>query len=78
VTERTRELTALLELSTENEAVILEVRDDGVGFDTSSSFPGHIGLVSMRERAASVSAVLEIGSAPGAGTTVRLWLPRNP
>ena len=33
---------------------------------------GHIGLVSMRERAASIGAQLEVESGPGSGTTVRM------
>ncbi len=69
---------ATVALSSNNGAVVLEVGDDGVGFDTSSSFPGHMGLVSMRERAAGIGAILEIGSTPGGGTTVRLSLPIRP
>jgi signal transduction histidine kinase len=30
----------------------LDIRDDGVGFDPTGAFPGHLGLRSMRERAA--------------------------
>ena len=54
--------------------VLLEVEDDGVGFDPTA--PGlraaHLGLTSMEERAQRVGARLEVRSAPGAGTTVRL------
>ena len=32
----------------------------------------HLGLVSMRERAAFIGAVLDVVSTPGSGTTVRL------
>jgi PAS domain S-box-containing protein len=56
--------------------VTLEVSDNGVGFDSSQSFPGHIGLVSMSERAANIGATIAVESRPGAGTTVRLTLPR--
>ncbi len=52
--------------------VVLEVRDDGVGFDTSASFPGHLGLHSMRERVANMGGSFEIGSAPGTGTHIRV------
>jgi signal transduction histidine kinase len=56
----------------------LEVTDDGVGFD-----PGdpelrsrHLGLTSMEERARELGGTLELSSAPGKGTTVRLEVPR--
>ncbi len=53
----------------------LEVRDDGRGFDLSSARPNALGLVSMEERALAVDGSLEVDSAPGAGTTVRLDCP---
>jgi signal transduction histidine kinase len=53
------------------------VRDDGVGFDPNGSFPGHLGLRSMRERAATLGGTLEIDSAPGAGTTIRARIPAH-
>jgi signal transduction histidine kinase len=49
----------------------LVVSDDGVGFDPSGDFAGHLGLRSMQERAANVAASLAVESAPGAGTIVR-------
>src|SRR4029453_17427979 len=61
--------------------VRLRVRDDGVGFDTSSSPPrlreGHYGLAGMRERASLVGGTLEIGSIPGHGTTIEVRLPTD-
>lgn len=53
----------------------LEVSDDGVGFDPAKSFPGHLGLDSMRERVARLRGTLEIQSAPGRGTRVRAEFP---
>jgi signal transduction histidine kinase len=53
----------------------LEVADDGVGFDAGGQFPGHLGLQSMRERAQRLGGSLDIQSAPGSGTTVRLRVP---
>lgn len=55
--------------------VRLEVRDDGVGFDTSVPRPGHYGLLGIAEQAALVDATLEIDSCPGAGTRVALEFP---
>ena len=54
--------------------VILQVSDDGTGFDTGLA-SGGLGLASMRERAAAVGGALRISSAPGAGTQVRLAVP---
>ena len=51
--------------------VMLEVCDDGKGFDPTGSLPGHLGLRSMRERATQLGGRLEIESAPGRGTCVR-------
>jgi PAS domain S-box-containing protein len=51
--------------------VILEVRDDGAGFNLLGARRG-MGLNNMRRRAAAMGARLTIGSAPGRGTTVRL------
>jgi signal transduction histidine kinase len=56
--------------------LVLRVRDDGRGFDAANSFPGHLGLRSMRERAASVGGVIVISSAPGLGTDVTIRVPR--
>src|SRR6266568_5787610 len=56
-------------------AVILEVRDDGVGFDPLGSFPGHLGLHSMQERVSSLRGLLQIESAPGQGTSILAQVP---
>jgi signal transduction histidine kinase len=58
--------------------VVLQVKDDGVGFDPLASYPGHLGLQSMRERVASLGGVLEIQSAPGQGTRICAEIPIKP
>ena len=55
----------------------LEVADNGQGFDPAAEYPGHLGLRSMRERAARAGGQLEIESAPGRGTVVRLSIPAS-
>ena len=65
----------VLELGQVHGRVLLEVRDDGVGFDASASFPGHIGLTSMRERAEGMGGHFSVKSAPGSGTTLKVELP---
>jgi signal transduction histidine kinase len=55
--------------------VVLEISDDGGGFDTTAAHPGHFGLDSMRSRAAEVDGALAITSAIGSGTVVRVEAP---
>ncbi len=50
----------------------LQVSDNGRGFDPGETYPGHLGLRSMRERAQRVGAALTIESAAEAGTRVTL------
>jgi signal transduction histidine kinase len=58
----------------EDGRVLLEVEDDGVGFDPSARAlrATHLGLTSMEERAERMGGRLEIRSAPGSGTRVRI------
>ncbi len=53
------------------------VTDDGIGFEPSRRElrSMHLGLTSMEERARELGGRLQIHSAPGAGTTVRLEVP---
>jgi signal transduction histidine kinase len=55
--------------------VILEVCDDGVGFDPTGNFPGHLGLRSMQERVSHLGGMLQIESAPGQGTHLLAQIP---
>lgn len=57
--------------------VELSVTDDGVGFDPGRPSPGN-GLANMRHRAGDAGGVLEVDSAPGRGTRVRMSLPLPP
>jgi signal transduction histidine kinase len=58
-------------------SVVLEVDDDGVGFDPAAPpRPGHIGLRTLADDADALGGTLTLASAPGRGTTLRLVLPR--
>ena len=61
----------------EDGGVLMEVRDDGLGFSPSEelSRPGHLGLAAMRDRAEMARGWWTIDSTPGGGTAVRFWLP---
>ena len=58
----------------------LTIQDDGRGFDPAmaqEASPGHLGLLSMRERAELAGGRLRLESAPGEGTRLEAWLPRD-
>lgn len=62
------------------EVVLLEIQDNGVGFnlgsvDANYERRGSLGMVNMRERAELVNGVLQINSAEGQGTTIWLQVP---
>jgi signal transduction histidine kinase len=62
-------------LGREDGAQVLRVEDDGRGFDPSGSFPGHVGLHSMQERAAKLGGTVVIESATGHGARVVARVP---
>lgn len=55
--------------------IVMEIGDDGVGFDPRGAFPGHLGLQSMRERIESTGGRLTVESAAGAGATIGAHIP---
>jgi signal transduction histidine kinase len=60
--------------------LILEIEDDGVGFnvgavDADYAQRGSLGMVTMRERAELIGGTLHIDSAEGQGTCIRVVLP---
>jgi signal transduction histidine kinase len=66
---------AHVRVDAEQGQVVLEVRDNGRGFDIAAGHPGHFGLGSMRSRAAEIGGQITITSAPGSGTLVRVCVP---
>lgn len=59
-----------------NDRAILEISDDGIGFDVAATRRalGH-GLSNMHTRASNAGGELEITSEPGKGTTLLAWVP---
>lgn len=70
-----------IDISPDGEMLALTIVDQGQGFDPSVPLlrSDHgAGLTGVRERARLVGADLDILSAPGSGTTIRLRLPLPP
>ena len=59
-----------------SDRLLLEVRDDGRGFDQTHTRMtlGH-GLANINTRAKNASGDVEISSEPGEGTTILAWVP---
>ncbi|TAK33688.1 MAG: HAMP domain-containing protein [Chloroflexota bacterium] len=63
-----------------SDSVVVEVADDGKGFDprevsASADSPRGLGLLGMRERVSLMNGQLEVQSAPGEGSSVRIQVP---
>jgi len=64
----------------QEDLAVLEIEDDGVGFDLESvdaSYEqrGSLGLVNMRERAELVNGIINMKTAPGEGMHVQVIIP---
>ena len=73
----------VLEFEINQEKLKGSIEDNGKGFDPSAflarkEVDGHLGLLSMKERAALLDGTLEVESSPGRGTAVRFELPVLP
>jgi signal transduction histidine kinase len=55
----------------------LTLRDNGIGFDPTQDYPGHVGLKSMPERVERLGGRFSIESQPNAGTTIQVTIPRR-
>ena len=75
---------AWLTLSYMEDVIVLDVSDDGCGFDASVSASepetadvsaGGFGLTAMRQRVEALGGKLEVESSPGSGTTISASVP---
>ncbi|GMQ85242.1 MAG: hypothetical protein BMS9Abin07_0808 [Acidimicrobiia bacterium] len=66
--------TINVEISAGDDAIDIEVRDDGRGFDLATEEPG-LGLSSMGARTDRTGGILRINTAPDEGTTVHMTVP---
>jgi signal transduction histidine kinase len=74
VRRHARPTQVALSLMPETDGWALTIADDGVGFNTECKHRRGYGLLSMEERARLLGGELQVESAPGKGTTVRLRL----
>ncbi|MFW5748525.1 MAG: GAF domain-containing protein [Chloroflexota bacterium] len=77
ISRHARAQNATVTLSAVDDRAVLRIVDDGQGFDLAR-FNGQeagMGMNTMHERAAGIGGTLEITSAPGEGTEVRLEWP---
>ncbi len=79
VERHSRAKHAGIELGQRNSSVTVRIWDDGQGFDPGSPGTGEealgVGLEGMQERVRLIGGKMEISSAPGKGTTVRVEAP---
>jgi len=55
--------------------LLLQVADDGTGFDPLLHRPGHLGLKTMQQRVEQLGGSLAVHSTPGSGTTIQAVVP---
>jgi signal transduction histidine kinase len=73
----------LVQASFEDGVIVVEVEDDGAGFDPAevarpATSGRGLGLLGLRERVALLGGTVMIDSTPGSGTRVRLEVPTAP
>jgi two-component system sensor histidine kinase UhpB len=64
-----------VQLKTEGNQFVLDLYDDGVGFDSAALAGTSLGLLSMIERSRDIAALLKIDSSPGGGARLTLTVP---
>jgi signal transduction histidine kinase len=80
ISKHARAASVIISLRFADGDTSLTVKDDGVGFEPSAAAHGRrgFGMTSMHDRAALLGGEVHVDSAPGEGTTVTVWLPREP
>ena len=68
--------TVQIRLHLADGCLLIEVEDDGMGFDADSAVrPGHYGIIGLKERARLTGGQFSIESGPGNGTSAQMRLP---
>ena len=78
VAKHAKAKTVQVSLWSTDERVLMEIHDDGKGFemDKMTASIGH-GLANIQTRAQSVGCDVDISSVIDEGTTILAWVPRN-
>ena len=79
ISKHARASKVKIDLWTTADRVLLEISDDGLGFevDKANKTVGH-GLANMQTRVQNVGGDVDITSTPGSGTSILAWVPRLP
>ena len=64
-----------IDVSATDEELILDVHDDGRGFDPRAARRGRWGMTTMRERAEAAGGQLHVDATPGQGTRIHARVP---
>jgi two-component system nitrate/nitrite sensor histidine kinase NarX len=64
-----------IRLQVDQRQLILQIQDDGCGFNPDTVTGEHLGIRIMRERAESVGGVFSIEAGNGQGTTIQVMIP---
>ena len=75
VSRHAQAATCRVSLYRAQDATVLEVDDDGRGFDPARATGAGQGLRNLRERAERLGGRTEIHSTPGEGTKVQVTIP---
>jgi signal transduction histidine kinase len=82
VVQHARAQRAEIHFRSDAEQVVLEVRDDGRGFELPERWvelarQDHLGMLAAMERAEAIGGHLDVETAPGEGTLIRITVPRT-
>jgi signal transduction histidine kinase len=77
VVKHARASSATVHIEARDDSVLMDVSDDGRGFDPAAVGPQHFGLRSMRGRVADLGGRLQVTSRPGRGTVLRVEVPAH-
>jgi signal transduction histidine kinase len=75
IVKHARASKVVLRLARQENAIRLEVNDNGKGFNPAGPFPGHLGLCSMHERVTKIGGTLTVESVAGQGTCICVQIP---
>ena len=64
-----------IDVSATDEELVLDVHDDGRGFDPRAARRGRWGMTTMRERAEAAGGQLHVDATPGQGTRIHARVP---